>query len=738
MPQDPATARRGDTVEVLHGVEVADPYRWMEDLGSAELRTWVGAVADEARTALDELPGRDVWRASVRAALDTPRAGAPWRRGSWWFHGRNTGLQDHDVLWVAPHVGDARGAAPTGGWRVLLDPNGWAGARSLGEVAASDDGALLAHAVSEAGSDWQTWRVRDVATGEDLPDTVPWSKFAGAAWLPDGSGFVTTTYPPPDAGTEHEAATRGQRVVRHRLGAATEVLLELPDEPETGFDPTVSHDGRWLVLTVTRGTDPETRLFVLPLTTDGEDGACAVGEVLRLVDTHDAAWEPVGVVGEELWAVTDLDAPLRRVVALPLDGGPAREVLAERDEQLELARIAGAAEDGADGWLVTSHLRDATSVVGIHTLEGELVRELDLGRAVSVGADHLGCELRTSRRSSIVHLAGTSFAEPRLLARADCATPSRDSRLDHHLRPTGTPAADREQDDHSDRRGGLVVEQVFVTSHDVRVPVFLLHRGDVAPTGDVPSVLWGYGGFGIAVTPHFRPAWRAWVEHGGLVAVACLRGGSEYGRAWTDAGRLANKQHVFDDALAVARWLCGDGTAHRGQGDAAATVDEPAWTAPAHLGIEGRSNGGLLAAACLTQAPELFGSVVPEVGVLDLLRFHRFTIGWAWTSDYGDPDEQDAFHVARAYSPLHNLEEGRAYPPTLLTTADTDDRVVPSHSFKFAAALRHAQGGDAPVLLRVDRAAGHGAGKPTGQVVEERVDVLAWHAHHLGLDVTGR
>lgn len=286
-----------------------------------------------------------------------------------------------------------------------------------------------------------------------------------------------------------------------------------------------------------------------------------------------------------------------------------------------------------------------------------------------------------------------------------------------------------------DAGGDMVVERVFVTSGGVRVPVFLLRRAGVAPTGSVPTVLWGYGGFSIAVTPHFRPGWRAWVEHGGLMAIACLRGGSEYGRAWADDGRLHNKQHVFDDALAVAAWLCGEGEAHDGQGAGAAPIEAPAWTAPRHLGIEGRSNGGLLAAACLTQAPERFGSAVPEVGVLDLLRFHRFTIGWAWTSDFGDPDTPEAFHTARAYSPLHNLTEGVHYPPTLPTTDDTDDRVVPSHSFKFAAALRHAQGGDAPVVLRVDRAAGHGAGKPTSQVIRERVDVLAWHAHHLGLTI---
>lgn len=715
MP-DPTTARRDDLVEVLHGVEVADPYRWMEDLEDPELARWVDAVADEARDVLDDLPGRDALRASVAAALDAPRAGAPWRRGGWWFHGRNTGLQDHDVLWAAPDVADD-GTAPTDGWRVLLDPNGWEGARSLGPVAASPDGALLAYAVSEGGSDWQTWHVRDVAAGEDLPDRVRWSKFAGAAWLADASGFLTATFPEPAAGREHEAATTDQRIVLHQLGHDTSIVHALPEEPEAGFDLTTSHDGRWLVLTVTRGTDPETRLHVLPLEPDG-----VIGAVMPLVDERDAAWHPLGVLGEELWAVTDRDAPRRRVVAVSLADGTVREVLPEAADQLEEARLVGAASPGEPGWLVTSHLRDAATVLTVHDLAGRPLHEVALGGLVSVG-EVIGGELRTSRDTSVLHVAATSFARPSVLLRHDCATGTT-TPLEVDLRPGGSGGDD-----------DLVVERVFVASDGVRVPVFLVRRPDVAPSGEVPTVLWGYGGFGIAVTPHFRPAWRAWVAHGGLLAVACLRGGSEYGRAWADDGRLANKQHVFDDALAVAAWLCGEGEAFDGHGPDATPRDDDAWTSPAHLGIEGRSNGGLLAAACLTQAPERFGSAVPEVGVLDLLRFHRFTIGWAWTSDYGDPEEEDAFHVARAYSPLHNLTEGTVYPPTLITTADTDDRVVPSHSFKFAAALRHAQAGDAPVVLRVDRASGHGAGKPTSQVIEERVDVLAWHAHHLGLEV---
>jgi prolyl oligopeptidase len=731
----PAPARRTDLVETLHGHTVADPYRWMEDLDDPELRTWTNAMAAQAQVALAALPGRGTLRATLAAAMDLARGGAPWRRGGWWFQRRNTGLQDHDVLWCAPTTGGPDGP-PTDGWRVLVDPNGWDGARSLGPVAASPDGTLLAIAVSDAGSDWQTWSVLDVASGDALADEVPWSRFSGASWLPDGSGLLTCCYDPPAPGEEHEAAVRDERVVLHRIGGGTETVHARPDAPELGFDATVSHDGAWVVLTLSRGTDPETRVHVAPLAGDG-----TLGEVVPLLDDGDAAWWPLGVHDGALWCRTDAGAPRGRVVAVPLDGGSHREVLAEQDDQLEVARLLGAAGPGDPGWLVTVHLHHAASRVTVHDLTGRPLHDVPLGGLASCGGA-VGGELGGGRRDRMLHLVTTGFDHPARLLRHDPATattvaltPTLDAHAVENADVTGSSSTAATVDATSATgvlAARVVVERVFVRSGDVDVPVFLVHRDDVVPDGAVPTVLWGYGGFGIAVGPHFRPAWRTWVAHGGLLAVACLRGGSEYGRAWADDGRLGDKQHVFDDALAVAAWLQGEGTAVTDQATRT-PVAAPAWTDAAHTGIEGRSNGGLLAAACLTQAPERFGSCVPEVGVLDMLRFHRFTIGWAWTSDYGDPDTPEGFGWVHAYSPLNRLVDGRAYPPTLVTTGDTDDRVVPSHSFKFAAALRHAQGGDAPVQLRVDRAAGHGAGKPVSQLLDERADVLAWHAHHLGL-----
>jgi prolyl oligopeptidase len=404
----------------------------------------------------------------------------------------------------------------------------------------------------------------------------------------------------------------------------------------------------------------------------------------------------------------------------------------ESDDRLQAAVLVGGGAAGEPGALVTIHLHHAASRVTLHDLDGSVRGPVPLddvaGPLVTAGGLY-GDGVGASRSSTALHLTVESFTSPAAVVHLDVAEP--DATPSVAWAPGFPPTTPDGVD--------LVTERVFVVSGDadrpVRVPLFVVRRADVTPDGARPTVLWGYGGFGIAVTPAHRSAWRAWVEHGGVLAVACLRGGGEYGQAWHDDGRLAAKQHVFDDAIACAGWLTGrDGVVAE---DLDGTVLAPPapWTSPAHLGVEGRSNGGLLVGALLTQRPDLFASAVPEVGVLDLLRFHLFTIGWAWTSDYGDPAVADDAAAALTWSPLHRLVPGTAYPATLVTTGDTDDRVVPSHSYKFAAALWEAQAGDAPVALRVDVAAGHGAGKPTSKLVAERADVLAWHAHHTGLDL---
>ncbi|MDX1660113.1 MAG: prolyl oligopeptidase family serine peptidase, partial [Nitriliruptorales bacterium] len=658
-----------------------------------------------------ELPGRAEIRDRVEAMWNHPRRSVPWRRGERWFQLRNDGLQDQDVLWTAVAGDPADPAAPSDDrWEVLLDPNELSedGTVSLTGTAVTDDGALVAYALSEAGSDWRTWHVREVATGEDRPDEVRWSKFAPAAWLPDGSGFLYGAYDPPEEGREFEATNQGMRLMLHRLGDDPDddtVVYERPDQPRWGFVPEITHDDRWLVITVWEGTERETRIHLAPL--DDE----RIGEVRPLLDAGDAQYFFLGLVGEHAWFQTDLAAPNGRVVAVHLDGtDDPVEVLTESEHRLNESHLVGGA-DGTDAYLVTGHLEHAISRVRVHgplgggpptPLDPDDAHEVALPDVGSAGDPHgRGAGFAGGRRDRAFHLAFETFTAPIRILRHD---------LEDHTTVEAFPPGLAAPDD-------LVTEQVFVEHDGVRVPLFLIHRDDVDPTGDVPTVLWGYGGFDIPIVPQWRTQWRVWVELGGLLAVACLRGGGEYGKDWHDAGRLANKQHVFDDAIACAEWLTGEG----------------GWTNTDQIGIEGRSNGGLLVGACLTQRPDLFGCAVPEVGVLDMLRFHEFTIGWGWVSDYGSADDPEQFEWLLAYSPYHNLEEGACYPPTLVTTGDHDDRVVPGHSFKFAAALQHAQGCDHPVVIRIDTSAGHGAGKPIGKLIDERADVIAFEAHHTGL-----
>ncbi len=750
---------------MLHGHEVADPYRWLEaGATDREVAAFIDGQDAAARAHLAALPGREHFARRLRQLWNHPRRSTPWRRGGWWFQLRNDGLQEQDVLWRAPAVPDApRGRLPApAAWSVLLDPREWSadGTVALSGLATSDDGRRLAVGRSAAGSDWTTWRVVDVADATLHDDEVPWSKFGPAAWLPDGSGFLYTAYDPPAAGDEHAAANHHQQVRLHRVGtpATQDALVHAhPDQPEWGFHPAVSHDGRWLVLTVTRGTDPETGVQVAAL-----DDSGGVGPVHTLLETGQASFEPLGVVGTELLLLTDQDAPLGRVVAVALPqalgtsepgaSGPRvsepklRGVVEEGEHRLLDARIVGAGQPGQRGWLILHRLRHASSRLEVvHPGDGTLLGRVPLPWPITVTG------LSGGRRDDTLHLGVGSFTAPdRLLAchlpelttqevwRPDGGTSGSGAAVaGQHA--SGDAAVGHESGAAADEGASastVLVEQVHVHHDGVAVPLFLVHRPDVTPDGARPTVLWGYGGFDIPVTPMHRPGWRAWVEAGGLLAVACLRGGGEYGRAWHDDGRLAHKTNVFADALACAAWLTG-----RRRDEVTATALSPeadpaaVWSAPGHLGIEGRSNGGLLVGACLTREPAAFGSAVPEVGVLDMVRFHRFTIGWAWTSDYGSPDDQGDLTVLLGYSPYHNAEVGRRYPATLVTTGDTDDRVVPAHSFKFAAALQHAQAGPAPILLRVDRSAGHGAGKPISKLLEERADVLAFHAAHLGLDV---
>ena len=673
--------RTDDVVEDLHGVPVADPYRWLEDLDSPETREWIEQQNAVTSTWLARAAGRDLVRERLSALIDHPRAGVPWHRAGRWFQLRNTGLQNQDVLYAM--------ATPDDPGRVLLDPNGLSedGTVALSALSVSPDGRLLAYATSASGSDWMTWRVLDVDSGEDLGDEVSWGKFSSAAWAPDCSGFWYSRYDAPAEGGAYEDVNRNQRLHFHRLGqddTSDAIAYERPDQPEWGFSPTVTEDGTLLVLEIWRGTDPTNRLAYRRLSA-ADDG------MTMLIEDADAAYGFIGNDGDTLLIRTDLDAPRSRIVGVDLRAPQRvswREIVPEADDALEGAWHIG-------GRLLCRYLHHGAHRLRWFSLDGEDLDELKLPDLVSVDA----VTGRAGDRACCY--AVTSFTSPTRVYRYDL-----DTAATTLLHDPGVGVED------------AVVSQIFVPSGGVQVPVSLVRRGGAEPDGERPVWLYGYGGFNIPFTPRWRSDWTLWVRAGGVVAVANLRGGGEYGQAWHDDGRLRNKQHTFDDAIAVAQHLVDVG-----------------WTRPQKIAINGGSNGGLLAGACLVQRPDLFGAVVPEVGVLDLLRFHKFTIGWAWTSDYGNPDDPEDFPWIRELSPLHNLQQGTKYPPTLLVTGDHDDRVVPSHTFKFTAALQAAQGGEAPILARVETDAGHGAGKPVSKIVEERADVVVFLATTLGLDV---
>jgi prolyl oligopeptidase len=674
---------RTDLVDVLHGVAVPDPYRALEDLDAPATRAWVEAEDALARDYLSRIPAREALRRRLAALWSFERFGIPVRRGGRLFFTHQAGLAEQARLLVAASAE----AEP----RVLVDPNLLSpdGTVALAGVAPSEDGRLLAYALSSAGSDWREWRIREVETGRDLEDRVRWSKFSGAAWTHDGAGFFYARYDEPAPGLEGEAPNRGQRLHYHRVGspqAQDALVYARPDQPEWGFDPETSEDGRWLVIRVWQGTRPENGIFVKDLSRPD-------APVVELLADFDARWDFVGSRGSLFYLRTDLGASRGRVVAIDLarrERSAWAQVIPQKPDVL---RAVSFVHDR----FVAQYLRDGWARASVYLENGEFVRTLELPGHGSVA----GFAGRRGDRETFFHWTG--FTTPGTIYRHDLETGV--------SRVWRAPALDFDP-------AAFTTEQVFATSRDgTRIPIFVVQRANLPRDGERPVLLTGYGGFGVPFGPHFSARQLGWLELGGVLAQPILRGGGEYGRAWHEAGRGAAKQNVFDDFLAAAEWLVASGI-----------------TSPQRLAIAGTSNGGLLVGAALVQRPDLFGAALANVGVLDMLRFHRFTIGWAWAEEYGSPEDPEAFQVLRAYSPLHNLHAGTAYPATLVTTADHDDRVFPAHSFKFAAALQDAQAGTAPILLRVESRAGHGRGTATSKEIEAAADALAFLVQNLGVD----
>jgi prolyl oligopeptidase len=682
--------RKGEVVEELHGVKVADPYRWLEDDNAPETHAWVEAQNRVTFGYLEALPARARLKARLTELWNYEKVGVPSREGSRYVFTRNDGLQNQAVLYVA----DALDAPP----RVLLDPNALSadGTVALSAAEFTRDGDLMAYSLAASGSDWNEVRVRDVRTGKDLPDRVQWVKFSDLSWTRDGKGFFYSRYDAPKAGEQLSGALYHQKLYFHRLGTgqAEDVLVyERKDQKEWGFSGRVTEDGRYLVITVTHGTHPENQLFIKDLQAKG--GRLDDGKVVELVKGFDADYTFVANEGPRFFLKTNLSAPRNRVVAVDVrQEDPEKKgwvtLIPEGQDLISGVSLVG-------GRLLVSVLHDAHSRVRVHALDGKQVGEVALPGIGSVA----GFGGRADEAETFYSYS--SYTTPATVFRYDVK--SGQSRVFRAPKVAFDPAQ-------------YETRQVFYASKDgTRVPMFISHKKGLKLDGTNPTYLYGYGGFNIPMTPAFGVSQVVWMEQGGVFAVANLRGGGEYGREWHQAGTRLAKQNVFDDFIAAAEHLVKE-----------------RYTSPAKLAIAGGSNGGLLVGAAMTQRPDLFACALPAVGVMDMLRFHKFTIGWAWTSDYGSAEDAAEFRALLAYSPLHNLKPGTRYPATLVTTADHDDRVVPAHSFKFAAALQAAQGGPAPALIRIDVKAGHGAGKPTAKVIEEAADKFAFALHALGAD----
>jgi prolyl oligopeptidase len=694
--QYPST-RVVDHVDTYHGTRVADPYRWLEDDNSADTKAWVTAQNAVTEKHLSAMPQRLPTRKMFTNLYNFEKFGLPYKEGGRYFWWRNDGLQQQNVIYTAT----ALDAAPT----VALDPNSLSkdGTVALTGTVPAKDGKLLAYGVAEGGSDWQTWRVRDLASGKDLPDVLRWVKFSTAVWTPDHQGFFYARYDAPQPGAALTGANYFQKLYYHRLGteqSADVVVAQNPTEKAWGFSPDVSEDGKWLVITVWKDTGRRNGLMVMPLASPANlsNGAFAPGKTQNLTMAFDAEYTVIGFDGDKLLLKTDKDAQRGRIIGIDLKDPASFTSTANWKTLVAEAPDAMVGASAVGGRLVLRYLRDASTQVRVHGIDGALQREVALPGVGTAGG--FGGRMASTE----TFFSYTSLINPSEIWRYDVATGA----TSLFKRPqTAFDAAQFE------------TRREFVTSKDgTRLPIFIAHRKGLKLDGNNPTLLYGYGGFNASQTPSYGVTAATWMQMGGVYVSASLRGGGEYGAAWHEAGTKLKKQNTFDDFIASAEWLINNKI-----------------TSPKMLAVQGGSNGGLLVGAVVNQRPDLFGAALPAVGVMDMLRFQKFTIGWAWVSDYGSSDDAEQFKALKAYSPLHNINVGKSYPAVLVTTADHDDRVVPAHSFKYAAALQAASTGKAPKLIRIETQAGHGAGKPTSKLIEERADMLAFVANAFGVEV---
>ncbi|MEO0706486.1 MAG: prolyl oligopeptidase family serine peptidase [Cyanobacteria bacterium J06649_5] len=684
MPLNYPSTRTVDQTDTYHGVDVADPYRWLEDPNATETEAWVEAQNKVTFSYLNQLPGRDQLNTRLTELWDYERYGIPFKQGDRYFYYKNNGLQNQSVLYTLPSLD----AEPT----VLLDPNTLSddGTVALSGIAISENAKYLAYGLSTAGSDWVEWHVRDIETGKDTDDLIKWVKFSGAAWTHDHKGFFYSRYDEPNDKSKLEDVNYYQKLYYHQLGtpqSADTLIYDRPDQKEWGFNGGVTEDGRYLIISVWLGTAPKNLLFYKDLQDPNS-------EVVELISEFEAYYSLIDHDDNIFWFQTDLEAPKGKVVAIDINNPEKQNwktLIPEAEETLESVGVL-------NNQFIADYLKDAYTQIKIFDLEGTPLRDVALPGIGSAGG------FNGKRTDTETFYSFTSFTVPSRIYRYDLTTG--ESTL---FREPKIPFSPEDYE----------TQQVFYTSKDgTQIPMFITAKKGLSLNGENPVLLYGYGGFNISLSPSFSVSTLVWLEMGGVYAVANLRGGGEYGEAWHQQGIKTAKQTVFDDFIGAGEWLI-----------------EHKYTTAEKLAIAGGSNGGLLVGACMAQRPDLFAAALPAVGVLDMLRFNKFTIGWAWESDYGSPQNEDEFKALYAYSPLHNLTPGTEYPATMITTADHDDRVVPAHSFKFAAALQAAHEGDNPVLIRIETKAGHGAGKPTAKQIEEATDKWAFLAHELGVNL---
>ena len=683
-PVKPPATRKLDVVDHYFGTNIPDPYRWLEDDHSLDTKAWVKAQNEVTEAYLAAIPERERIRARLTKLWDYEKFSAPSRHGNRFVYSYNTGLQNQGVVYITEKL-EEKG-------RVLLDPNTLSkdGTVSLGGMRFSEDGKVMAYLLSKGGSDVASWKIRNVETGQDLPDTFAPGRMSVSDWAKDGSGFYYSDYPKVEAGQALTAVYKNNKLFFHKLGDPQEkdaVVYERPDQPDWGFGAGVTDDGKWLVIYQRQGTERKNRLFLKDLAQPGS-------KVEPFFDKFDGSYNVLGNDGDTFYVLTDFGAPRNRIVAVDRkDPRPEawKEIIPQGQgrDVLERANLLG-------NTLAVTWKIDALNTVKFYDLKGKFQKEIKIDGVGSLSG------FGGRRRDQDVFYSFTSYNQPPTLYRYDMKK--------HKSSVFRQPKVDIQPAD-------FEVKEVFFPSKDgTKIPLFLAHKKGLKLDGTNPTLLYGYGGFNIAQSPGYSPVNQVWMEMGGVYAVACLRGGSEYGKDWWEAGKREKKQNVFDDFIAAGEWLIAN-----------------KYTTTPKLAIMGGSNGGLLVGACMAQRPDLFGACLPAVGVMDMLRYHKFTIGWMWKSDYMSSDAKEGFDNLLKYSPLHTLKAGVKYPATLVTTGDHDDRVVPAHSHKFTATLQAAQAGDAPVLTRIETDAGHGAGKPTAKTIAERTDMFAFLVKNLGM-----